>query len=177
MKTSYFPNWQVSGGKGPYRVAPNLMVVIPTSDHVSLHFGRTGVDYLAILLTLLGLMGLVGMARLPAIVIPEPKSWFRAFGRGDEAPLPPGAVGFEQWLQTLAVGEGADPAPPASADPAGSVQSMPEGWAPPEGDAAAAVPGPEVSSHDAPVDAASSSPEPGPSAPVDDIDRGPTGEA
>ncbi len=29
VKVSYFPNWEVSGAEGPYRVAPNLMVVVP----------------------------------------------------------------------------------------------------------------------------------------------------
>src|SRR5579884_3977952 len=41
VRTSYAPNWQVSGAKGPYRVTPNLMVVVPTSRHVSLHYGWT----------------------------------------------------------------------------------------------------------------------------------------
>ena len=31
VKVSYFPNWEASGARGPWRVAPNLMVVIPTS--------------------------------------------------------------------------------------------------------------------------------------------------
>src|SRR5262249_13851154 len=35
VKISYYPNWKVSGGEGPYRVSPNLMVVVPTSTHVS----------------------------------------------------------------------------------------------------------------------------------------------
>ena len=47
VKASYFPNWKVSGADGPYRVSPNLMVVIPTSNHVSLHYGWTDVDLLA----------------------------------------------------------------------------------------------------------------------------------
>ena len=29
VRASYFPNWEVSGADGPYRVAPNLMVVDP----------------------------------------------------------------------------------------------------------------------------------------------------
>ena len=29
VKASYFPNWKVAGASGPYRVSPNLMVVIP----------------------------------------------------------------------------------------------------------------------------------------------------
>ncbi len=45
VKTSYFPNWQVKGAKGPWRASPNLMVVVPTGTHVSLHYGRTGVDW------------------------------------------------------------------------------------------------------------------------------------
>ena len=31
VKVSYFPNWHVTGGDGPWRVTPNLMVVVPTS--------------------------------------------------------------------------------------------------------------------------------------------------
>ena len=30
-RSSYFPNWEVKGAEGPYRVTPNLMVVIPTT--------------------------------------------------------------------------------------------------------------------------------------------------
>ena len=41
VKESYFPNWKASGAKGPYRVTPNQMVVIPTSTHVTLHYGYT----------------------------------------------------------------------------------------------------------------------------------------
>ncbi len=58
VKVSYFPNWKVSGGEGPYRVTPNLMVVIPTSNHVRLHYGYVGIDYVANLLTLLGIVAL-----------------------------------------------------------------------------------------------------------------------
>ena len=29
VRTSYFPNWKVEGADGPYRVSPNLMVVVP----------------------------------------------------------------------------------------------------------------------------------------------------
>ena len=56
---SYFPNWQVSGAKGVYRVTPNLMVVIPTSNHVTLTYGRTPVDWAGLALTIAGL-GAVG---------------------------------------------------------------------------------------------------------------------
>jgi hypothetical protein len=63
VKVSYFPNWTASGAKGPYRVTPNLMVVIPTSLHVSLHYGYTPVDGLGYLLTLGGVALAVGFVR------------------------------------------------------------------------------------------------------------------
>jgi hypothetical protein len=62
VKTSYFPNWQATGAKGPWRASPNLMVVVPTGTHVSLHYGRTAVDWAGILLTVFGLLGLAGLA-------------------------------------------------------------------------------------------------------------------
>ncbi len=88
VKVSYFPNWQVSGGEGPYRVTPNLMVVVPTSTHVSLHYGRTPVDWLAIVLTLAGLAGLVLLARRPAVTMPEPR-------RRPVPTVPDGAVPYQ----------------------------------------------------------------------------------
>jgi len=63
VKTSYFPNWQVTGAKGPWRATPNLMVVVPTGTHVSLHYGRTGVDWAGMILTLFGIGGLVGLSK------------------------------------------------------------------------------------------------------------------
>lgn len=55
VRVSYFPNWNVSGAKGPYRVAPNMMVVIPTSKDVNLSYGRSSLDLIAYALTLVGL--------------------------------------------------------------------------------------------------------------------------
>lgn len=63
VRVSYFPNWKVDGAKGPYRVAPNMMVVIPTSNDVKLHYGSTSRDYLAYLLTLIGIGVLVQRRR------------------------------------------------------------------------------------------------------------------
>jgi hypothetical protein len=67
VKTSYFPNWQATGANGPWRVAPNLMVVIPTSHHVSLHYGFTPVDGLGWAVTALGLVAVVWMASHPFV--------------------------------------------------------------------------------------------------------------
>ena len=41
VKISYFPQWRVRGALGPYRVSPNEMVVIPTSQNVTLFYGQT----------------------------------------------------------------------------------------------------------------------------------------
>jgi hypothetical protein len=63
VKTSYFPNWKATNAEGPYRVAPNLMVVVPTGNEVSLRYGRTGIDWLAILLTVGGIAAVGVLAR------------------------------------------------------------------------------------------------------------------
>ncbi|MGH9037814.1 MAG: hypothetical protein ACRD0O_18810, partial [Acidimicrobiia bacterium] len=63
VKTSYFPNWKVDGAKGPWRVSPNLMVVVPTDKDVTLRYGRTPVDLAGIGLSVLGLGGLVFLGR------------------------------------------------------------------------------------------------------------------
>jgi uncharacterized membrane protein len=69
VKVSYYPNWKVSGASGPYRVTPNLMVVVPTSTHVRLHYGRTPVDVGSWLLTFLGIAALIVLARRPAVAV------------------------------------------------------------------------------------------------------------
>jgi hypothetical protein len=61
VKISYFPNWKVSGAEGPYRIAPNFMVVVPTSTDVHLTYERSTLDYLAYLLTLIGIGMLIFM--------------------------------------------------------------------------------------------------------------------
>jgi hypothetical protein len=63
VKASYFPNWEVSGAKGPYRAAPNSMVVIPTSNEVTLHYGHSGIEYVSYFLSLVGIAGLVYLWR------------------------------------------------------------------------------------------------------------------
>ena len=62
VKESYFPNWHVTGALGPYRLAPNLMVVIPTSKHVQLRYGLTSADWAGRVITAVGAVGLVLLA-------------------------------------------------------------------------------------------------------------------
>ncbi|TML86175.1 MAG: hypothetical protein E6G06_21240 [Actinobacteria bacterium] len=73
VKASYFPNWKASGAKGPWRVTPNLMVVIPTQKHVSLHYGWTVVDGVGWLITLGGLAAVVVLVRRGSLDFPQPE--------------------------------------------------------------------------------------------------------
>jgi hypothetical protein len=67
VKVSYFPNWQATGATGPYRVTPNLMVVVPTSHDVTLHYGASPADRVGEVLTLFGLLGLLAGALWPLV--------------------------------------------------------------------------------------------------------------
>ncbi len=55
VRVGYFPNWNATGADGPYRVGPNMMVVVPESTHVELSYGRSAIDYITVLLTLIGI--------------------------------------------------------------------------------------------------------------------------
>ncbi len=65
VKVSYFPNWHATGAQGPWRVTPNLMVVVPTSHDVSLTYGTTSSDNIGLLATVLGLVALGALALVP----------------------------------------------------------------------------------------------------------------
>lgn len=56
---SYYPRWHAAGADGPYRISPNLMVVVPTSRHVTLTYGTTPATTVGDDLTWLGLVGCV----------------------------------------------------------------------------------------------------------------------
>ncbi len=64
VRTSWFPNWSASGATGPYRVAPNLMVVVPTDTEVVLSYGRSSVEIVGIVGTLIGLVAVLLVGRL-----------------------------------------------------------------------------------------------------------------
>lgn len=73
VKASFFPNWRASGADGPYRVAPNHMVVVPTSTEVELTYGRQPVELLAYLMTALGIALAVVLARRPPLPMAAPE--------------------------------------------------------------------------------------------------------
>ncbi len=64
VKTSYFPNWVASGASGPWRVTPNLMVVVPTSHDVTLSYGMGTAGRLGDAITGAAVLAMVGGAVL-----------------------------------------------------------------------------------------------------------------
>jgi phosphomannomutase len=72
VKESYFPNWQVSGAQGVYRVAPNLMLVVPTANRVTLTYGTTPVDWIGIIMTIMGLGAVGFMWTAPPVAYTSP---------------------------------------------------------------------------------------------------------
>lgn len=67
VKESYFPTWRATGAQGPWRLAPNMMVVIPTSKDVRLRVERDGADWLGLGLTGVGLVSVAALAFGPRL--------------------------------------------------------------------------------------------------------------
>jgi hypothetical protein len=63
IKVSYFPNWKVTGADKVYRAAPNMMVVVPTSQNVTLEYKESLLDRSSYLLTFAGIVLVVFMIR------------------------------------------------------------------------------------------------------------------
>ena len=61
VKESYFPTWRANGADGPYRLAPNMMVVIPTARTVTLGIERDAAGTLGLLLTAMGVLGVAAL--------------------------------------------------------------------------------------------------------------------
>jgi hypothetical protein len=64
VSVSYYPRWHVTGATGPYRVSPNLMVVVPTSHEVVLTYGATTAMEVGDALTVGGIAVCVGAMAL-----------------------------------------------------------------------------------------------------------------
>jgi hypothetical protein len=71
VRVSYFPTWKVEGADGPYRVAPNFMVVIPTDNQVKLTYSKTPLDWFFYSLTLFGIALCVYWRRKGDMVFPS----------------------------------------------------------------------------------------------------------
>ena len=62
VRVSYFPNWKATGADGPWRAAPNLMVVVPTSHDVTLTYGSSPSDEIGQVVSLVSLAAAVAVA-------------------------------------------------------------------------------------------------------------------
>ena len=136
VKVSYFPNWKLKGAEGPYRVTPNFMVVIPTSNHVQLSYGYTWAEGLGWALTLLGLGGALLLNRRRADTGPlawrprrrTPAADADGAGAGAGASVPespvPVPVADDDRGERELVPVGSAPVPP---------QGDPQAYEPPEG--------------------------------------------
>lgn len=71
VRTSFFPNWEVTGATGPYRVGPNMMVVVPTSTHVEMTYGRSSVEWGGWILTFFGIVLALWLARRERWLVEE----------------------------------------------------------------------------------------------------------
>jgi hypothetical protein len=105
VKTSYFPNWKAKGAQGPWRLAPNLMVVVPTSRDVKLTYGLTTGDRAGRVLTAVGLLGIVALARIRPAENPV-----------DREPLVPQGDGASEQPEALEPEAELLPAGPGPAD-------------------------------------------------------------
>jgi hypothetical protein len=67
VKIPYFPNWHAAGAEGPWEVTPNLMVVVPTSHHVTLAYGTSGADWAGYVASGLGILLVITFALVPPV--------------------------------------------------------------------------------------------------------------
>jgi uncharacterized membrane protein len=88
VKVSYFPNWQATGAKGPWRSTPNLMVVVPTSHRVTLTYGTTNANRLGELCTVLGILALLALAAVPVVLARRRRRAGRARHAAHRGPSP-----------------------------------------------------------------------------------------
>ena len=44
IKVSYFPNWKIDKGLGPYRISPSFMAIVPYESNVLLSFERVNIE-------------------------------------------------------------------------------------------------------------------------------------
>tara|TARA_B100000900_G_scaffold360378_1_gene332435 strand:+ start:1099 stop:3285 length:2187 start_codon:yes stop_codon:yes gene_type:complete len=56
IKVSYFPNWKIENGSGPYRISPSFMGVIPYSNNVNITFKNTVLEKVLTIISLFVLL-------------------------------------------------------------------------------------------------------------------------
>jgi hypothetical protein len=121
VRVSYFPTWKVEGAEGPYRVAPNWMVVVPTSNEVTLTYSKTPLDWFFYGLTFFGIaLCFYWRRRGDVRYDSERPSWRVA---GPPAPVEVGTAASDEVAPSDGMPVDGMPAPPGDvveAVPAGS---------------------------------------------------------
>ena len=62
IKESYYPWWTARGADGPWRLAPNYLVVVPTSHTVVLTASPGTVENVSWVISLLAVAATIGLA-------------------------------------------------------------------------------------------------------------------
>lgn len=75
VRRSYFPTWKVKGARGPWRITPNWMVVIPTGDEVELTYEAGTAAWVGVALSALGVAATFGWAARSSQARSRSRSW------------------------------------------------------------------------------------------------------
>ena len=62
IKVSYFPNWEIVNGEGPYRISPSFMAVVPYSENVEINFVKTKFESFSFYIALFSLLSFVSLS-------------------------------------------------------------------------------------------------------------------
>tara|TARA_B100002052_G_C15871691_1_gene594990 strand:+ start:244 stop:2421 length:2178 start_codon:yes stop_codon:yes gene_type:complete len=57
IKVSYFPNWKITNGHGPFRISPSFMAVVPKDELVEIKFESSNIEKALNLLSIFTLFG------------------------------------------------------------------------------------------------------------------------
>src|SRR6056300_600755 len=68
IKVSYFPNWKIVNGEGPYRISPSFMAVVPNSENVELTFIKTRKESYSFYIALFSLLLFIGLSQKRKII-------------------------------------------------------------------------------------------------------------
>lgn len=136
VRVSYFPNWTVTGAEGPYRVAPNFMVVVPTDNEVRLEYSRSGSDTVFYGATVVGIGLLVWFRRRGDVDLEgdeplDPDDDVDGDDPDDETDLAGAAASAAPVTDVTSAAPRPDPTLDAGADPLGPPGPDDAWWNPP----------------------------------------------
>jgi hypothetical protein len=116
VRVSYFPTWEVEGAEGPYRVAPNHMVVVPTANEVTLSYAKTPLDWFFYSLTIFGIGLCVYWRRRGDVVYDSERPNWRGSPPAEQAPDREAEAGAGAAADTLGPTGPSDTVDPVATD-------------------------------------------------------------